>query len=183
MVAAIAVLMVPGLYFTGNIPMTVQSEGFAHIMGPEEAYNKSIIVAEGTIIREKTELTFVENGIHQVPYVYTTWTLETSDVIKGEGKKIKFKTSGGTYNKIEHISLSGPHFEKGQEVIVFLSKDPPGTMWGDSYYLTGIASGLYKITPEGTNGLVSEPAKVYNELRDVEVNLSELKNQLRSLEG
>ena len=173
-IVALGMFAVPGMYYNGYIPVGVHSAGLSPLMLEDELYSKSSLILEGTLIDKTTELSFVKNGEIDTPYVFTTWTLLTKDTIKGvQSEKVEFKTSRGTYKNIEHVNLESLHMELDQDVIVFLSKDPPGSQWGDSYYLTGINSGLFKIDSEGN-------AK--NDLRDVTVKVDELKTQLRSFE-
>lgn len=173
-IATLGLFMIPGMYYNGYVPIDVNSAGLSPLMLEDELYDKSVLILEGTLVDQKTELTFVKNGEIDQPYVFTTWTLKTEDTVKGAANGlVEFKTTGGTYKNIVHEDIESTPLELGEHVIVFLSKDPPGSQWGDSYYLTGIESGLFKVDSQGN-------AK--NELRDLTVKATDLKVQLRSLE-
>ncbi len=102
--------------------------------------------------------------------MYTTWALLTKDFIKGTpADKVEFKTSGGTYKNIEHVNFDSPQMELGDRIFVFLSKDPPGTRWENPYYLTGVSSGIFVVDSDGN---------ARNELKDMTVNISDLKSTL-----
>ena len=195
------IFAVPSLYYNGYIPITNQSMGLSPNMDKPELYSKSTLALEGTITGQTTEVTWVKNGnidsphtfttwaftwafltfsnwpldvpVLHIPYVYTTWTISTKDFIKGTPTDIvEFKTSGGTYRNIEHVNFDVPQIELGDHVLVFLSKDPPGTRWGNSYYITGVQSGIFFVDSDGN-------AKT--ELQDMTVNIDDLKSTLRSM--
>lgn len=166
------VVILPALYFTGIVPVKVTSDGLSPVFDEAELMERSILAIHGSIVDVDTEVVFENNGDIISPYVFSIWTIASIDTIKGtEQEKIQFKTSGGTYRNIVHHSHS-PSFEIGDEVIVFLSKDPD-SVWGNSYYLTGIASGVFEIDANDN---------ATNKLRDVTVNVEQLKNTLRSFE-
>lgn len=171
-VVALGMIMVPGLYYTGYIPVTVNSSSLSPIYDEAKLHSKSILVVEGTLIDRQTDLTFVKNGNVDAPYVYTTWTLLITDTLKGlsDSEKIQFKTSGGTYQNIEHKVLEKIHMGIGDKILVFLTKDLD-SQWGDSYYITGIQSGVYTI----------DGVRAYNDLKKVDIALDELKTSIRSM--
>ena len=171
-VVALGVIMVPGLYYTGYIPVTVNSSLLSPIYDEGQLHSKSILDVEGTLIDKQTELTFVKNGNVDAPYVYTTWTLQITDTLKSslDSEKIQFKTSGGTYQNIEHNVLEKIHMNIGDKILVFLTKDLD-SQWGDSYYVTGVQSGVYMI----------DEMRAYNDLKKVDIALDELKTSLRSM--
>ena len=172
-VVVLGMIMMPGLYYTGYIPVTVDSSSLSPMYDEAELHSKSILAVEGILTDRQTDLTFVKNGNVDAPYVYTTWTLRVTDILKGlpDSEKIQFKTSGGTYKNVEHQILDKIHMDVGDNVLVFLTKDPD-SQWGDSYYVTGIQSGIYTIG----NGV-----QAYNDLRKIDINLDELKTSIRSM--
>ena len=57
-------------------------------------------------------------------------------------------------DNIVHESMHDTELNKGDDVIVFLTKDTD-SIYKDHYYLTGIESGIYKISDGfATNGYV-----------------------------
>jgi hypothetical protein len=172
-VIAAIVAAIPISYFAGLVPITVYSDGLSPVFEEAELMERNERVVHGTIVDLDTSVVFPDGGNNmKTPYVFSIWTLEVEDAVKGiEEQTIQFKTSGGTYRNIVHHSES-PSFELGEEVIVFLTKDPD-SVWGDSYYLTGIESGVFKIDPNGN---------ARNELRDIAINAEQFKNTLRSIE-
>jgi len=171
LIVAVGLMSVSAFYYNGYIPSTVQSYGFSPVFDETELMEKSLISVEGRIVGQETELEFIRNGPIDQPYVWTTWTLKTVDKVKGNPPEfIEFKTSGGKYKNIEHIT-SGPEIKMGQKVLVFLSKDPD-SQYGDAYYLTGISSGLYEIDSKGN-------AK--NKMKGTSENIEQLKGKLRTV--
>lgn len=173
-ILAFGAMIMMGSYYTGHLPVTVSSTALSPIYDDAELYSKSILVVHGTLTDQQTELTFVKNGNIGAPYVYTTWTLLINDILKGSptSEKIQFKTSGGTYKNVEHQIFDQIHMDTGDELFVFLTKDPD-SQWGNSYYLTGSQSGIYTVDEKG---------RAYNELKDINSNLNELKTLIHSFE-
>lgn len=147
-IVAIAVIaaVLPGMYFGGIYPIEITSIGLSPAMEYEELMEKSQLVVKGKIISSETNVEFLDEDELLLADITTIWTLDIKKVIKGDhtGKKVKFATSGGTYNNMKHTAMHSPNLEIGDKMIVFLTKEP-ASEWGDNYYIHGVQSGVYKI--------------------------------------
>ena len=148
-----AVMILPGMYLGGIIPMSVHTEAFSPVYTNEQLVDRSEIVAHGTLSLTKSFVEWEISGNNAVPSVYTVWELQQSESIKGQdSKRIQFVTDGGSYNNIVQEAMHETELNEGDQVIVFLSKDTD-SIYKDNYYLTGIQSGIFKVTDgEAKNG-------------------------------
>ena len=154
-------LVIPWMYFGGAIPISVNSEAWSPAYTNEELMGYSELVVFGTLEDSRSYVEWRLNGNLVVPSVYTVWTLEQGESIKGaEFKTTEFVVDGGTHNNIVHDAMRYTELSKGDEVVVFLTRDADG-VYGANYHLTGIESGIYKIS-EGlaTNGYVKSSYEV-----------------------
>ena len=139
------VLVLPGMYFGGIIPMSVVTESYSPVFSNEELAEYSGTIVHGTLADSSSYVEWRVSGSVAVPSVYTVWTLEQIESFKGEGSKtVDFVVDGGTYNNIVQKAMHDTELNKGEEVVVFLLKDTD-SVYKDNYYLTGIESGIYKI--------------------------------------
>ena len=85
------------------------------------------------------------NGNIAVPSVYTVWTLQKSESLKGNTDKIiEFVVDGGEYNNIKQTIMYETELNERDDVLVFLSKETD-SIYKDNYYITGLANGIFKI--------------------------------------
>ncbi len=139
------ILVIPGAYFGGIIPMSIVTEAYSPVYGNEDLVDRSILVAHGTLGDSRSYVEWEVSGNVAFPSVYTVWELHQSESLKGQySKTMEFVVDGGTYNNISQESMHDTELNKRDEVIVFLSKDTD-SIYKDNYYLTGIESGVYKI--------------------------------------
>ena len=150
-----AILVLPGMYLGGVIPMNVVTEMYSPVYSNENLVERSELVVHGTLLDSSSYVEWYVSGNVAVPSVYTVWNLQQSESIKGQDfKTVEFVVDGGTYNNIVQKSMHDTELNKGDDVIVFLSKDTD-SIYKDNYYLTGIESGIYKITGDlATNNYV-----------------------------
>ena len=139
------VLVLPGLYLGGIIPMSVNTEVLSPMYTNEELVRYSDIIVHGTLTYNYSFVEWYVSGNVTVPSVYTVWTIKHSESFKGEDDvKTEFVVNGGTYNNIVQNVMHNTVMNIGDEVIVFLTKDPD-SIYKNHYYMVGIESGIYKI--------------------------------------
>ena len=139
------VLVLPGLYLGGAIPMSVNTEAWSPVYTNEELAGYSDVIVHGTLTDSYSFVEWYVSGNVAVPSVYTVWTIEHSETFKGEDHaKTEFVVNGGTYNNIVQDVMHDTEMNVGDDVIVFLTKDPD-SVYKDHYYMVGIESGIYKI--------------------------------------
>ena len=145
-VSLTATLVLPGMYFGGIIPITVVTQAWSPVYSNEKLVEYSEMVMHGTLVDSSSYVEWHVSGNMAVPSVYTVWSLQQSESIKGQDfKTVDFVVNGGTYSNIVHKSMHDTELNKGDVVIVFLTKDTD-SIYRDHYYLTGIESGIYKIS-------------------------------------
>ena len=94
----IAALALPGMYFGGIIPMTVVTYGWSPVYSNEELVEYSEMVMHGTLVDSSSYVEWHVSGNVAVPSVYTVWSLQQSESIKGpDFKTVDFVVNGGTY--------------------------------------------------------------------------------------
>ena len=149
------VLALPGLYLWGAIPMSVNTEAWSPIYTNEELVKYSDLIIHGTLTDSYSYVEWYVSGNVAVPSVYTVWTIKHSETFKGDaGNKTEFVVNGGTYNNIVQDAMHKTELNKGDDVIVFLTKEPD-SIYKDRYYMVGIESGIYKISDDkATNNYV-----------------------------
>lgn len=151
----VAVMILPGMYFGGIIPMNIVSHGYSPTYSDQELVERSEIVAKGILVTSESYIDWYVNDSIAVPSVFTVWSLQQSESIKGEKSNIiKFVVDGGTFNNITQKSMDYTELNEGDKVIVFLSKDTDSVYKGN-YYMTGIETGIYKIE----NGMATNSYK------------------------
>ena len=138
------VLILPGVYFGGLIPLTATTYSFSPVYDDKTLYQISLIVVEGTLVKDSSYVEWHISGNYAVPSISTVWSLQQNESFKGPGLEIvEFIVDGGTYNMVHH-AMHSTELNRGDDVIVFLSKDAD-SIYKDNYYLTGIESGVFKI--------------------------------------
>lgn len=149
------VLALPGLYLGGVIPMSANSEVWSPVYTNKELVKYSDLIIHGTLTDSYSYVEWYVSGNVVVPSVYTVWTIEHSEIFKGIADgRTEFVVNGGTYNNIVQDVMHKTELNKGDDAIVFLTKEPD-SIYKDHYYLVGIESGIYKISNEkATNDYV-----------------------------
>lgn len=164
-----AILLLPGLYFGGIMPLESGTIVLSPAFDIDELMKRSERTVEGTLVDDRSYVEWYVSGNIAVPHVYTVWTLETTDSIKGEDTKtVEFVVDGGSYNNIKQTGLHETELNRGDKVIVFLSRGSDG-VYGDNYYLTGVESGVYKI----------ENGQARNSFMNTSYNVNSLKTSLQ----
>ena len=139
------VLILSGAYFGGIIPLTATTYSSSPAYDDETLYQTSLIVVEGTLVEDSSHVEWHVSGNYAVPSISTVWSLQQNELFKGQDLDIvEFIVDGGTYNNMVHHAMHSTELNRGDDVIVFLSKDAD-SIYKDNYYLTGIESGVFKI--------------------------------------
>lgn len=119
----------------------------AHILeadvSQEEVLDMSTLIVKGKIVASHVEKVR-GNGDGSPDTAYTVWKVKPDKTYKGaDSAVVSFKTIGG---KISQSLTTGSSvdFERGDQVIVMLVKDP-GSVFGDDYHLVSIVQGAYTI--------------------------------------
>ena len=60
-------------------------------------------------------------------------------------KEITVRVLGGEAETIKTISHFSPTFEKNEKVLFFVADKEPNSIYGDNYYVAGVAVGKYRI--------------------------------------
>ena len=151
----VIVLALPGLYLGGAIPMYVNTESWSPAYTTEDLVEYSDLIIHGTLTDSYSYVEWYVSGNVAVPSVYTVWTIEHSETFKGDADdKTKFVVNGGTYNNIVQDVMHKTELNKGDDAIVFLTKEPD-SIYKNHYYMVGIESGIYKISDDNaTNSYV-----------------------------
>ena len=145
LITLVVILILPGLYFGGIIPISVMSDVYSPNYSGEELVGRSELIAHGTLVSSSSYVEWYANGNVVVPSVYTVWTMQSSELFKGQHSEIiEFVVNGGTYNNINQKTMQHIELNEEDDVIVFLSKDTD-SIYKDNYYLTGIQSGVYMV--------------------------------------
>jgi hypothetical protein len=114
-----------------------------------EMVTASRAIVHGRVIDVRSEPT--RDRLMVVTYV----TLEAHNHLKGNfGNSITFTVPGGQVGRYRRIIVGAPQFERGDEVVVFLSARGPTIP-----YLFGLSQGVYRVArTEDGGGLVTPPA-------------------------
>lgn len=128
----------------GIVPMQIQSFTSMEEYSVEQLSQRAEVITKGTIVDAKSNIHASITNPDR-PTVLTTYSVKPDTMIKGDDRSevIEFKVSGGVVNNVVHLS-DQPVFEKGELVLLFLSKEA-GTIYDDDYYLTGVTQGVYKL--------------------------------------
>ena len=145
MIPIAVVLALPGLYLGGAIPIHMNTEALSPVYTNEELAGYSDIIIHGTLTGSYSFVEWHVSWNAAVPSVYTVWIIERSETFKGEDHiETEFVVDGGAYNNIVQDVMHDTEMNVGDDVIVFLTKDPD-SVYKNHYYMVGIESGIYKI--------------------------------------
>lgn len=92
-------------------------------------------IVHGRVIEVRAQPTFDRSTI--ASYV----TVQVAQHLKGQfGPTVTFRVPGGQVGRYRRIVVGAPHFDEGDEVIVFLSARGPSIP-----YLFGLSQGVYRV--------------------------------------
>jgi hypothetical protein len=133
--------------------MLVASPAAATVYVPvdfREMVTASQAIVHGRVVDVRSEVT--RDRMMVVSYV----TLETSEDLKGSfGRSVTFTVPGGQVGRYRRIIVGAPQFERGDEVVVFLSARGPSLP-----YLFGLSQGVYRVARAADGRAVVTPPAV-----------------------
>ena len=108
----------------------------------QEEINRASLVVEGNILNAKPY--WVKINDHSYPRIFTDYTVQVDDVIKGAHKKVITVTIAG--GELDGVKLATDSYElaKGDRVIMILGQDIT-TIFRDSYVPISISKSTYVI--------------------------------------
>ena len=148
-VVAAILLLLPGLYFGGFIPLESNRSSYSPPYSIEELKQYSHLTVEGILAGNQSYVEWYIDGNVALPTVFTIWTVQSTDNIKGtDSETVEFVVLGGTYNNIKQTLMHDTKLNNGDKVVIFLS-DEKDTIYGDRYFLTGGESGIFQMKDDG----------------------------------
>jgi hypothetical protein len=114
-----------------------------------EMVTASHAIVHGRVVDVRAEVT--DDRLRVVSYV----TLAVDERLKGTvGESITFRVPGGQVGRFRRIIVGAPQFDRGDEVVVFLSARGPSIP-----YVFGLSQGVYRVAraADGTR-VVTPPA-------------------------
>jgi hypothetical protein len=101
-------------------------------------------IAHGQVVDVRSELTADRRSI--VTYV----TMAVEQHLKGSfGESVTFRVPGGQVGRYRRIIVGAPTFERGDEVVVFLTSRGPSVP-----YLFGLSQGVYRVARPRDGGVM-----------------------------
>lgn len=86
--------------------------------------------------------------------IETLVTLEVDTYLKGDfGRAFQFRVPGGQIGRLRSVTVGAPAFALDQRVVVFLGAHGPSVP-----YVLGLGQGVFRVTREGADWLVTPPA-------------------------
>jgi hypothetical protein len=106
-----------------------------------EMVTASTAIVHGRVVDVRSELT--PDRVRISSYV----TIDVAQHLKGSlGSAVTFRVPGGQVGRYRRIIVGAPQFERGDEVVVFLSTRGPSVP-----YLFGLSQGVYRVA-RGADG-------------------------------
>ena len=125
--------------------------GFATVYAPAdfaEMVTTSRLVVHGTVIDSRSEPTADRSGI--VTFV----TVDVDQSLKGTpGESVTFRVPGGQVGRYRRVVVGAPEFERGDEVVLFLTSRGPSIP-----YVFGLSQGVYRVSRSSGRAIVVPPA-------------------------
>jgi hypothetical protein len=104
-------------------------------------------ITYGRVVDVRSELTFDRTTI--ATYV----TIDVAQHLKGNfGESVTFRVPGGHVGRYRRIIVGAPQFERGDDVIVFLSARGPSVP-----YLYGLSQGVYRVARRADGHAIVTP--------------------------
>jgi hypothetical protein len=86
--------------------------------------------------------------------IVTHVTVAIADALKGTpGEEVTFRVPGGQVGRYRRIVVGAPQFERGDEVVLFLSARGPSIP-----YVFGLSQGVYRVSRASGRAVVLPPA-------------------------
>jgi len=122
--------------------MTIGVHTLEEAITEQEEINRASLVVEGTILNAKPY--WVKINDHSYPEIFTDYTVQVDDVIKGAHKKVITVTIGGGELDGVKTATDSHELAKGDRVIMILGQDIT-TIFRDSYVPISISKSTYVI--------------------------------------
>jgi hypothetical protein len=122
--------------------MTIGVTTLEEAITEQEEINRASLVVEGTILNAKPY--WVKINDHSYPEIFTDYTVQVDDVIKGAHKKVITVTIGGGELDGVKTATDSHELAKGDRVIMILGQDIT-TIFRDSYVPISISKSTYVI--------------------------------------
>ncbi len=126
--------------------MTIGVHTLEEDITEQEEINRSSLVVEGEILNTKAY--WINVNDQKYPRIFTDYTVQVDEVIKGDYKKIIKVTIGGGELDGVKTSTVAPELAKGDKVIMILGKDI-SSPFGDNYVPISISKSTYVIDEDG----------------------------------
>lgn len=108
----------------------------------------SVYIVHGSVVDVRSEAIAERRSI--VTYV----TLHVTDSLKGTaGESVTFLVPGGQVGRYERVVVGAPQFDRGDEVVLFLSARGPSIP-----YVFGLSQGVYRVSRATGRAVVTPPA-------------------------
>jgi hypothetical protein len=113
-----------------------------------EMVTGSIFIVHGSVVDVRSETTSDRRSI--ATYV----TVDVEQPLKGKpGKSLTFLVPGGQVGRYERVVVGAPLFDRGDEVVLFLTARGPSIP-----YVFGLSQGVYRVARTSGRALVMPPA-------------------------
>jgi hypothetical protein len=113
----------------------------------DEMVSASVFIVQGRVVDVRSDAVADRRSI--VTYV----TVDVAQPLKGRpGGEVTFLVPGGQIGRYERVVVGAPHFEPGDEVVLFLSARGPSIP-----YVFGLSQGVYRISRASGQALVMPP--------------------------
>ena len=124
----------------------------------QEMVDASQAIVHGRVVDVRSEPT--RDRMMVVSYV----TLEVAQHLKGSlGESVTFRVPGGQIGRYRRVIVGAPQFERGDEVVVFLSARGPSIP-----YIFGLSQGLFRVRRFADGRAVVTPPAVMARGSDAE---------------
>lgn len=113
-----------------------------------EMVTLSTFIVHGRVVDVRSETTSDRRGI------VTLVTVDVTQPLKGTpGESVTFLVPGGQVGPYERVVVGAPRFDRGDEIVLFLSSRGPSIP-----YVFGLSQGVYRVSRATGRALVVPPA-------------------------
>lgn len=127
-------------------PKYVEVDGLLENWGPQDMAKRAKYVLTGTVKDLIISSVDADPTRWNKPMVYTDVVINVDGDLANQynDSQITVRTLGGKTDKYWIESSISPKFEKGEKVLIFVSKEP-GSEMGDNYFVLAQKLGKYKL--------------------------------------
>ncbi len=159
-----------GKQFAADYPgVTIGVHSLEEDISEKEEINRASLIVEGTVLEAKPFWKIVHENSN--PRIFTDYTIQVDDVIKGQDKRtVKVTMSGGSLDGIKS-QTAAPELAEGDRVIMILGQDL-ASVFGDSYTPVSISKSTY---------VIDENDRAKNHMDDRTDDLEKVKSRIAKL--